>query len=409
MVNSTVDFNFVSVISRDWQLERSLSIFETLNIPRSQIFFISEELWTHGNASHAAELLGLTKNLIVLRRTSELSEKIWTRKDANREVIDVRDDLVQDAIESLCPLICNQKRTLFCFDGYGPFISRPLGLVYEAILETVENSGVLFFEHGRLLSKLKLLLLDFSNFFRIIYRAFYDKNPVRLFWGSHVLLMSKYSIARARSINPLFARVHIVPDFLLIKNFKEPTLACKKHDLLKGDGDIVIVTPGLTPQKIQEEMGDFLSILPRICSIIPSNNRIFLKGKPGEYQVLSKRLESLEIPNLILLDDEVCMFELINPKCLYLFPSSSNSGLELLSKGMKAIAYNWALNKDPLFQEYKNLKVPIIDFALIPDFNSLVRFFNEVDLGHVKKELEARAVISQDILKVKFREILESW
>jgi hypothetical protein len=374
-------------------------------VPRNQIFFLSEEKWTNGNAFHAAELLGLAGQIHVLENNAFESQHIWAQEEQYQLIMEYRNRLVEGCIDFFLVNNVDIKKTVFVFDGYGPFIRRPMGLIYDELVKLLGASGVLFLEHGHLPNKPKHLMLDALNSMKIVFVSFLARKPMRIF-PSRTLLLSRRSIPRALFNNPLLQRMTVVSDFVHLKVFAECKISCKQHQLLLEDKDLIVLTPGIAQRADNKLLQKFFCNLLDISESLTCDARIFLKVKPGESEIIHDFIEVNKIEHLFLLEESLCMSELMKPNYNFIFPRNSNAGIELLSKGMRAISYTWGDLSDPLAQYYRELKVPNVEISQKLSMSFLETQFEHLDRLGIKTLLEERHDRNRRILREKFEEIL---
>jgi len=374
-------------------------------VPRNQIFFLSEEKWTNGNAFHAAELLGLADQIHVLENDSFESQHIWAQEDQYQLIMKSKDCLVASCLDFILANKVDKKKTVFVVDGYGPFIKRPMGLIYEELVKLLGVSGLLFLEHGNLPNKPRHLILDAVNLVKIVYISFLNRKPIRIF-PSRTLLLSRRSIPRALFNNPLFQRMKVVSALSILGKFSEFRASCEQHELLLKDKKLIIVTPGVAQRRDHKMLQNFFCILLDISESLTIDTRIFLKVKPGESEIIRDFIEVNKLKNLFLLEESICMSELMNPVNNFIFPRNSNAGIELLSKGMRAISYTWGDLGDPLAQYYRELKVPNVGISQRLNMSLLEAQFEQLDGLGVKTLLEERYVSYSRMLVAKFEKIL---
>ena len=142
-------FNLFFVVSRDWQVRRDHQIILEISkkLPNFTSYYISEELWTLGNASSEVSRLGSQKALIVPRNT-DLGIPIWLSPYPFGDLDKLKKDFTSLLADSI-PKFNSETKCVLVYDGFGPIIDGFPSQIYSNRFSS-SNSFCIFLQHGYL-------------------------------------------------------------------------------------------------------------------------------------------------------------------------------------------------------------------------------------------------------------------
>ena len=158
-------FNLFFVVSRDWQVRRNhqISLEISKKLPCSTSYYISEELWTLGNASSEVSRLGPQETLIVPRDT-ELGIPIWLSPHPLGGLDKLKKDFTNLIVNSI-PKSTSETKCVLVYDGFGPTIDGFPSQIYSNLFSK-SNSYCIFLQHGYLPG-------NFSHILSVLKMRFY--------------------------------------------------------------------------------------------------------------------------------------------------------------------------------------------------------------------------------------------
>lgn len=355
------------VVSRDWQVRRSHQITQTLqsNLERVRSRFISEELWTLGNASSEIKRMANYETLLVPRDTNT-SKPIWLIPDAKVDIEYSRRIFTSD-LDKLGICQNSDTRIMLFYDGFGPIIDGLPSQIYSEWFSKSQTIFV-FLQHGYLPNTLKYI----TTILKIrVHRVFCHKKHPRTKVDSRKYLtfvFDRYSFFLAILSGSKFSNTKIIGNFNLISLPRDSnydiTHLFRRHA-------VVIFSTGSYKNANDSESREFEYVVQAICRSLDSNQECWIKLKSGELELMKESTRNL-LQNLKiqLLPDDIRVRDLPSGTTV-VSSSSSNVGLEALNADVKLVVYTLkGSQRNSLRRKYRSLGIP--QFREVDSLNTLV-------------------------------------
>jgi hypothetical protein len=364
-------FNFFFVVSRDWQVRRDhqISLEISKKLPNFISYYISEELWTLGNASSEVSKLGSQKTLIVPRDT-ELGVPIWLSPgpfgDLDKLKIDFT-NLLRDSI----PKFNSETKSVLVYDGFGPTIDGFVSQIYSNWFSS-SDSYFLFLQHGYLPG-------NFSHIFSVLKMRFYRfvkgnrSHTTRVPKNNYLsIVFDKYSFFVAVLSGSKISNTKIVGNFNLL-GLESKSLA--ESEGLRIETGVVVYSTGSYRNHNFLESKEFEELVASVKKCMQPDQDLWIKLKSGELEMMSDLARSyLEGLGVHFAPKNLRMSE-ISGEVLVMASSSSNVGIEAMAEGRSLVLYTLDHSAgNVLRKHYQKLGVP--------EFNPTVDLHKQFTMGN---------------------------
>ena len=333
-------FNFFFVVSRDWQVRRDHQIGLEISkkLPNFDSYYISEELWTLGNASSEVAKLGSQKTLIVPRDT-ELGVPIWLSPGPFGDLDKLKIDFA-NLLRNTIPKFNSETKSVLVYDGFGPTIDGFVSQIYSNWFSS-SDSYCLFLQHGYLPG-------NFSHIFSVLKMRFY-----RFVKGN------RWHTTRIPKNNYLSIVFDKYSFFVAVLSGSKISKSLAESEGLRIETGVVVYSTGSYRNHNFLESKEFEELVASVKKCMQPDQDLWIKLKSGELEMMSDLARSyLEDLGVRFAPKNLRVSE-ISGEVLVMASSSSNVGIEAMAEGRSLVLYT--LNHSAgnvLRKHYQKLGVP---------------------------------------------------
>jgi|688.fasta_scaffold63806_2 hypothetical protein len=360
--------NLFFVVSRDWQVRRDYKIGLELcrNIPNSQMYFISEELWTMGNASIEISRMSI-KNFILVPIPSKTNVPIWL---APNRTIDIENQKItlSRVLSEVAERHGKPSLSILFYDGFGPTVDGIPSQIYSEWFVN-SNSYHVFLQHGHVPKTISYLINILKvRLYRLTHRKSFQSTRV-----SHnrylSLVMDKYSFFCSILSGSKIRNIKIVNNFNALMS---ASTGAEKRKTAIRDKDVVVFSPGSYKNNKVNESNEFEKLILSIKNDIPLGQSLWIKFKSGELSLMhSQSREYFRSLGVKFAAEDLRVIDL--PTSTIVVSSCySNVGLEALIADKLLLLYllNDSLTNN-LKKQYQKLGISFYQTGISPSEQAL--------------------------------------
>jgi hypothetical protein len=388
----------IFVVSRDWQVarnERIVEIIEDSEIP-CKFLYVSEELWTLGNAQAAARIFD--RPVVLLPRMGNREKPVWLEKKRMANEPELHLELSRKMKQAL-EEESNVGKLLVFYDGFGPVID---GAPSQLLVQWLSGRDVafVFLQHGyrRLGSESYLLALK-----HWMYRKFLSKdsfstgnqtsNYISFVFDKRSMLVALLfgsSPFRCKVVGNTNALSHVAAHNIQRSFQKQP-----KHRI---QGTVVFSTGSYKNDNYRESRQ--FELLVRHLTSFPLPKPLFLKPKSGEDKLMSAESRAFYAALGFRILPADFSIQNIGEDSLIVSSCDSNVGLEAIQWNLPLLLLDVQNDAHRQIRTiYRDLGVPVFTI----ESQSLPRAYATLDFD------ETRIVSTLDFQTHLHRFILKWW
>ena len=274
--------NLFFVVSRDWQVRRDYKIGLELrrNIPNSQMYFISEELWTMGNASIEISRMSI-KSFILVPTASEINVPIWLAPNRPIDVENQKTTLAR-VLSEVAERHGKPSLSILFYDGFGPTVDGIPSQIYSEWFVN-SNSYHVFLQHGHVPKTISYLINILKvRFYRLTHRKSYQS--IRVSHDRYLsLVVDKYSFFCSILSGSKIRNVKIIENF---NTLMSASTGAEKRKTAIRDKDVVVFSPGSYKNNKVNESNEFEKLILSIKNDILLGQSLWIKFKSGELSLM---------------------------------------------------------------------------------------------------------------------------
>ena len=327
--------NLFFVVSRDWQVRRDHQIILEISkkLPNFTSYYISEELWTLGNASSEVSRLGSQKALIVPRNT-DLGIPVWLSPYPFGDLDKLKKDFTS-LLADIIPKFNSETKCVLVYDGFGPIIDGFPSQIYSNWFSN-SNSFCIFLQHGYLPGNFSYILSVLKKrFHRFVQgnRSHTTRVPKNNYLS---IVFDKYSFFVAVLSGSKMSNTKIVGNFNLL-GLEAKSLAGSEG--LRIETGVVIYSTGSYKNHNFLESKEFEELVASVKNCMSPDQDLWIKLKSGELEMMSDlAIYYFEDLGVRFAPENLRVSE-ISSEVLVVASSSSNVGIEAMAEGRRLILY----------------------------------------------------------------------
>ena len=328
-------FNLFFAVSRDWQVRRNHQIGLEIGkkLPDFASYYISEELWTLGNASSEVSRLG-SQNTLIVPRNSDLGVPIWLSSYPFGDLDKLKKDFTNLLSNSIPKLDSETKCVLF-YDGFGPTIDGFPSQIYSTWFSS-SNTFCVFLQHGYLPGNLSQVL----NVLKLRFYRFVQRNrshTTRVPKNNYLsIVFDKYSFFIAVLSGSKISNTKIVGNFNLL-GLESKSLTGSEE--LRIETGVVVYSTGSYKNHNFLESKEFEELVAGVKKCMPPDQDLWIKLKSGELEMMSDLARCYFEDLGVRFAPENLRVSEISGEVLVVASSFSNVGIEAIAEGRTLILY----------------------------------------------------------------------
>lgn len=343
-----MSFNLFFVVSRDWQVRRDhqIGLEMSKRIPNLDFHFISEELWTLGNASSEVSRLGTQETLIVPRDV-ELGLPVWLSLNPMGDLGKIKKDFA-DLLEEFDAKFDPETKRVLVYDGFGPTIDGVPSQVYSNWF-TSSNSHCIFLQHGYLPGNFWYLVTTLKI---RLHRATRGKRSIGNIVGPEnytSLVFDKYSFFVAILSGSKIRNTKIVGNYNLLGLRCAPFGRNEERVIESG---VIIYSTGSYKNENIHESKEFEEFVARVKKCMEPDQVLWIKFKSGELKMMS-HLSKVYFEDLgVHFAPENLRMSDLSDDVLIMASSASNVGMEVLAEGKSLVLYTLKFSGNNILKKH---------------------------------------------------------